>query len=171
MTSTAYPTQPEEGTLQWLLQSEASSNATNPVYDDLTEPAYDDEKTQDQALLSSSDYLGWMESAESSCLLITAPPGSEKSVFSNFTIKHLQSRPEASTKVIYYFTNIHVPISERSTEVVIRALLVQLCKDQRDLMGLLPSRFQQDWKEFFKASSTELLGTMKEMLEKSPFPL
>jgi hypothetical protein len=101
-------------------------------------------------------------------LLITAPPGSGKSVFSNFTIKHLQSQLEASTKVIYYFCNIHISIPERSAEAVIRALIVQLCKNQRSLMNLLPSRFEQDWKEFFKASSTELLETLRKMLEEYP---
>jgi hypothetical protein len=89
-------------------------------------------------------------------------------VFSNFTIKHLQSQPEASTKVIYYFCNIRVSMPERSAEAVIRALIVQLCENQCGLMNLLPSRFERDWNEFFKASSTELLETLKRMLEEYP---
>jgi hypothetical protein len=51
-------------------------------------------------------------------------------------------------KIIYYFCNIRIPISKRSVEAVVRALIVQLCQDQGNLITLLPPRFEQDSEAF-----------------------
>jgi hypothetical protein len=132
---------------------------SNPVEDQTTKP------------LTGEDFANWRDSASSRCLLVTAPAGSGKSVLSNFVTTHLENRAATGRreKILYYFCNIRIPISERSAEAVVRALIVQLCQDQGNLIALLPPRFEQDSEAFRKSPLGELWGVLSLMMQKHPF--
>jgi hypothetical protein len=121
--------------------------------------------------LTGADFVDWRDSLESRCLLVTAPPGSGKSVFSNFVTTHLEDHTSINKreKVIYYFCNIRVPLSERNAEAVIRALIIQLCQDQSGLLDLLSPRFEKDSNAFLQAPFNELWGILSFMMQKSSF--
>jgi hypothetical protein len=102
---------------------------------------------------------------------VTAPAGSGKSVLSNFITTHLEDHAATSRreKVIYYFCNIRVPISERNAEAVVRALIVQLCQEQNSLIALLSPRFEKDSEDFRKAPLSELWSILSLMMQRHPF--
>jgi hypothetical protein len=128
---------------------------------------------EDQAAipLTGEDFADWRDSASSCCLLVTAPAGSGKSVLSNFVTTHLEHRAATNRteKIIYYFCNIRIPISERSAEAVVRALIVQLCQDQSDLIAMLSPRFEKDSEAFQKAPLSELWGILSLVIQKHPY--
>jgi hypothetical protein len=119
---------PEKGTLQWLVMDQ-------------------DPKIQSNGEdLQKEDFITWRDSSESCPLLVTAAPGQGKSVLSNFVVDHLKDflgklRKLHSHKVIYYFCNIKNEEISRTASSILRALIVQLCEDQR-LFRNLPNRFQ-----------------------------
>lgn len=162
---------PEEGTLLWLLEPAIITDVTTNVFSEMEEPS-DFVKDRAAKPLTGEDFASWRDSASSRCLLVTAPAGSGKSVLSNFVTTHLENRAATSRmeKIIYYFCNIRIPISERSAEAVVRALIVQLCQDQGNLIALLPPRFEQDSDAFRKAPLSELWSIMSLMMDKHPFP-
>lgn len=162
---------PEEGTLLWLLEPETVTDvAINAVPATMKEP-FNLVKDQAAKPLTGEDFADWRDSAASCCLLVTAPAGSGKSVLSNFVTMHLENHAVTgrTEKIIYYFCNIRVPISERSAETVVRALIVQLCQDQGNLIALLSPRFEENSETFRKAPLGELWGILSLMIQKHPF--
>jgi hypothetical protein len=160
---------PEKGTLTWLLKREAAVRSSTELDSDTIE-LVPGEQAQDELPLLGFDFLNWRDNLQPSCLLVTAPPGSGKSVLSNFVIDHLHTYITHDAKVIYYFCNIRGEASERSAEAVVRALIVQLCQDKPRMMDLLPNRFEQSSDDFRKASLSELWIIMRDMVEKSVTP-
>jgi hypothetical protein len=153
--------------LQWLLDLETTTDdATNAVSKTI-EPSW---FVEDQATkaLTGADFVDWRDAPESRCLLVTAPPGSGKSVLSNFVTAHLETRTADGKreKIIYYFCNVRVPVSERSAEAIVRALIVQLCKERGNLIALLPLRFEKDADAFHKAQLSELWGVFSLMMRR-----
>lgn len=153
----------------WLLNPETVTDvASNPISKTNEIPCF----MEDQAAkpLTSEDFVNWRDSASSCSLLVTAPAGSGKSVFSNFVTTHLEGRPATSRKekIIYYFCNIRIPTSERSAEAVVRALIVQLCQDQSDLIAMLSPRFEKDSEAFQNAPLSELWCILNLMMRKHP---
>ncbi|KFY96739.1 hypothetical protein V498_02511 [Pseudogymnoascus sp. VKM F-4517 (FW-2822)] len=132
---------PVEGTLQWLINDDLSN----------TEDGSD--------RFRKDDLITWRDSDQCSNLLVTAAPGQGKSVLSNFVIDHLKDhlkkQQDSRYKVIYYFCNIKNDVKFQTASSILRALIVQLCEDQR-LFLLLPNRFKKAAKEFFSASLAEL---------------
>lgn len=116
--------QPVEGTLQWLVTERESDSP------------------QDPKSLRKDDFVAWRDLDNSGPLLVTAAPRQGKSVLSNFVIDHLKDFLKPRHKVIYYFCNIKNEESSRTTSSILRALIVQLCKDRR-LFRSLPNRFQE----------------------------
>jgi hypothetical protein len=161
--------QPETHSLTWLLEKQADARPSTDFDSGTIEPART-EQSQKDLPLSGSDFVDWRDRLQPSCLLITAPPGSGKSVLSNFVINHLLTCEKLNAKVIYYFCNIRVATAERTAEAVVRALIVQLCQHQPRIMDLLPNRFEQNSDDFHKASLSELWSVMKDMVDKSPVP-
>jgi DNA-binding transcriptional ArsR family regulator len=161
---------PEERTLLWLLEPKNTAE-TNVGAGSGTTGGHPPVGSRAIELLTGADFVDWRDSQESRCLLVTAPPGSGKSVFSNFVIGHLEecTTKKKSEKVIYYFCNIRVPISERSAEAVVRALIVQLCQDESDLIAQLPPRFEKDSNAFLYAPLSDLWGILSFMMQRNPF--
>ncbi|VUC34820.1 unnamed protein product [Clonostachys rosea] len=143
---------PVEGTLQWLLGNDPT------------------ERPYGTSSLQHEDFEGWIDDTKSSTLLILGPPGQGKSVLSNFVVNHLQqSLREATTKVIYFFCNIKDG-NARNAESVLKALIVQLCKDQR-LFWKLPNRFQDRGgdRSFQSAYFDDLWRTFHDLVQHSPY--
>ena len=154
----------------WLLELETTAETAADAGSSTTAslPVFEDQATEP---LTGAEFVNWRDSAESRCLLVTAPPGSGKSVLSNFVTGHLEERTteSKSEKVIYYFCNVRVPLSERNAEAVVRALIVQLFQDQANLIALLPLRFEKDSNAFFEAPLSELWGILSLMMQKNSF--
>ena len=140
---------PAKGTLQWLITDQPTT-------------FQDDAET-----LQTNDFVEWRDSNISCILLVTAAPGQGKSVLSNFVVDHLEEQqiPEQK-KVIYYFCNIKNDEISRTASSVVRALIVQLCEDQR-LFRKLPNRFQNkdEKKDFFSASLAELWAVFSDLIK------
>ena len=153
----------------WLLEPETTTETAIDTGSVITEPSTLVE-SQATEVLTGANFVDWRDSLECRCLLVTASPGSGKSVLSNFVTGHLEERTTGSKseKVIYYFCNIRVPLSERTAEAVVRALIIQLCQDQDSLIRLLPPRFEKDSNAFLKAPLGELWGIFGSMMQRSP---
>ncbi|KFY69494.1 hypothetical protein V496_00200 [Pseudogymnoascus sp. VKM F-4515 (FW-2607)] len=140
---------PVEGTLQWLINDDLSN----------TEDGSD--------RFRKDDLITWRDSDQCSNLLVTAAPGQGKSVLSNFVIDHLKDhlgkQQDARYKVIYYFCNIKNDEKFQTALSILRALIVQLCEDQR-LFKRLPNRFIKEAKEFFSASLAELWAVFSDLI-------
>lgn len=95
------------------------------------------------------------------------PPGQGKSVLSYFLLSHLEKEieedklPQAS-RVIYYFCDVDAP--EKDASSVLRALIVQMCKNQSQVFRHLPNRFVTDRREFISASFETLWDVFQNML-------
>ncbi|KAI0010398.1 hypothetical protein F4779DRAFT_616681 [Xylariaceae sp. FL0662B] len=138
---------PEKGTLQWLV-----------------EKSDDFEDRHDNRRLGLDDFTAWRDSSKSECLLVTAPPGSGKSILSNFVLRHLESTPMDNAKIVYYFCNIKNNVASRNATSVLRALIVQLCETQQSLFQTLPSDLTENSSRFRSASLDTLLHYFEKML-------
>ncbi|VUC35844.1 unnamed protein product [Clonostachys rosea] len=139
---------PVKGSLQWLV----SKDCQGP---------------QDQDSLQYDDFEAWRDSSEPSSLLILGPPGLGKSVLSNFVVNHIEQYVKnlRKNKVIFFFCNIKDD-NARTASSVLRALIVQLCTDQR-YFRKLPNRFQTkgDSKAFHSAAFGELWRTFDDLVQ------
>ena len=140
---------PVEGTLQWLINDDFSN----------TEDGSD--------RLRKDDFITWRNSDQSCNLLVTAAPGQGKSVLSNFVVDnlkdYLKKQQYSRYKVIYYFCNVKNEEKFQTALSILRALIVQLCEDQR-LFQRLPNRFKEQAKHFFSASLAELWAVFSDLI-------
>ncbi|KAI1073352.1 hypothetical protein F5B20DRAFT_567330 [Whalleya microplaca] len=138
---------PEEGTLNWLIQDSINLDGCD-----------------DNSSLQPDDFASWRDSSKSKCLLITAPPGSGKSVLSNFVLRHLEGKITENAKIIYYFCNIRNDVASRNATSILRALIIQLCETQQRLFQTLPSKISDDTSQFSSASLDTLLYYFEKMI-------
>ena len=148
---------PETGTLAWL-------GSEDPV--DVT-------RTLEVSRLGDSQlnrdiFCAWRDSEASECLLVTGSPGQGKSVLSSSILDHLdiitrESEVLAGCKVIYHFCSIKNEEMYWAAIFVLRALIVQLCRDRRHF-ELLPATFQTDRKGFDSASVATLQDILRKLL-------
>lgn len=146
---------PEPGTLKWLEASEITSR-------DQTWP-----RGSHESQLSREDFIAWRDSRCSGSFLVQAPPGQGKSVLSKFVIDHLE-RFKPKRKTIYYFCSIHYPEKFQNGAALLRALIVQLCKDRR-VFQQLPRSFEEDFQKFASASVPDLWNVLQKALKEGPF--
>ena len=143
--------------MEWLVQEKRADGNSELVSDSMP-----------QGSLHMKDFKSWRDSAESEILLISASPGTGKSVLSNFVLGHLESgiRQELvrPSKVIYYFCNIKNDEALRNANSVLRALIVQLCEDCQRLFRILPSDYEKTSDRFFSASFDTLSHIFERML-------
>ncbi|KAF9879711.1 hypothetical protein CkaCkLH20_02522 [Colletotrichum karsti] len=150
---------PEEGTLEWLVREE-----NDTIDHDKDTNADNVPNNQREKVLHSDTFLSWRDAPKSSSLLVTAPPGSGKSVLSNFVLQHLNAKSSQDTKVIYYFCSIRGDEVAPSARSVLRSLILQLCEAQTTLFRLLPSDWAADKDKFQSAVFSKLLQVFEKLL-------